>query len=134
MTRPIYTQRGADPVGDRPRAAAPVAGEEHLRVIALTRTQEGGSSLRQACTNMNGTRVDVHVGDMQAFLAKGGLRRGSDVLLLDVDLRDPNERERLTQIVQRVGTEIPVILTAPDPALDDIRVSIVRNVLPHLGN
>lgn len=106
---------------------------EHLNLIAIMRSEESSAALREVCTGMNGTRVDVHVVSLEDFGRDKGLVNGLDVLLLDVDPRDPDCAERVKSIVHREFPATPVVVTAADVTIDDIRMMMslgVVDVLP----
>jgi len=106
---------------------------EHLNLIAIMRSEESGAALREVCTGMNGTRVDVHVVSLEDFGHDKGLVNGRDVLLLDVDPRDPECAERVKSIVHREFPATPVVVTAADVTIEDIRMMMslgVVDVLP----
>ncbi len=106
---------------------------EHLNFIAIMRSEESGAALREVCTGMNSTKVDVHVASLQDIGRDKGLVNGRDVLLLDVDPRDPEDAARLSAIVQREFPANPVVVTAADVTIEDIRTMMglgVVDVLP----
>ncbi len=106
---------------------------EHLNLIAIMRSEESSAALQEVCTGMNGTRVDVRVASLQDIGRDKGLVNGRDVLLLDVDPRDPEDAARLSAIVQREFPANPVVVTAADVTIEDIRTMMglgVVDVLP----
>ena len=102
---------------------------EHLNLIAIMRSEESSAALREVCSGMNGTKVDVHVASLQDIGRDKGLVKGRDVLLLDIDPRDPEEAERLSAIVQREFPATPVVVTAADVTIADIRTMMGLGVV-----
>lgn len=97
-------------------------GLQNMNVVAILRSNEAGEALSRTCTDMNGTRVEVHVGKLKDV--RPGIAifaRSPDVLLLDVDLRDAEEVGHLEKIVRTMFPGTPVVATAADVTLQDVR-------------
>ncbi|MFQ6017194.1 MAG: CpaE family protein [Kiloniellaceae bacterium] len=94
----------------------------HMNVVAVLRSNEAGTALSEACTGINGTKIDVHVGKLKDV--RPGIdifADNPDVLLLDVDPRDAEEVEHLGRIVQTHFPKTPVVATAAEITLQDVR-------------
>jgi pilus assembly protein CpaE len=97
-------------------------GLHNMNVVAILRSNEAGEALSQTCTDMNGTKIDVHVGKLKDV--RPGIAifaHNPDVLLLDVDPRDAEEVGHLHKIVRTMFPGTPVVATAADVTLQDVR-------------
>lgn len=95
--------------------------DHELRLVAVMRSEEGGADLRAACTGLNGTKIDIRVASIEEVAQSTGLVNGHDVLLLDVDPCRAEETEALEKIVQGLASKAPIVVTAAQPTLEDIR-------------
>lgn len=93
----------------------------NLNVVAILRSREMGQALNEACTDMNGTRVDVHVGKLGDVRPGIEIFKNLDVLLLDVDPRDAEQVNELQRVVRDRFPTTPVVATAADATLQDVR-------------
>ena len=75
-----------------------------LNVVAIVRSGDVGSALNESCTDMNGTKVDVHVGRLNDVHPDVEIFNGVDVLLLDVD---PGSSDELAVLSAIVGDRFP---------------------------
>ena len=57
-------------------------------VVAVVGSSEMGAALNETCADMNGTRVDVHVGRLTDVRPGVDIFNSLDVLLLEVDPRN----------------------------------------------
>lgn len=94
---------------------------KNMNVVAILRSGEAGEALSQACTGMNGTKVNVHVGKLKDVKPGVDILRNPDVLLLDVNPRDADEVAQLQTILQSHFPTVPVVATAVEVTLQDIR-------------
>ena len=102
-------------------------------VIAVLRSHDSSASLRTACTQMNGTKIDVHVGRIQDVTPANSAVSDGGVLLLEVDPQDSDEVEALDQIVHKHFPKSAVVATASEISLPDVRKLMrlgVVDVLP----
>ncbi len=93
----------------------------HMNVVAILRSDAAGQALNQACTDINGTEVNAHVGRLQDVRSDVDLLKGADVLILDVDPRSEEEMSHLRQVLQQEFPGTPIVVTAPDASLQDVR-------------
>lgn len=92
-----------------------------LNVVAVMRSGEAGSALNESCTNMNGTKIDVHVGKIGDVYPHVDIFENVDVLLLDVDPTSSEEVAALNSIVSERFPDTPVVATAANASLQDVR-------------
>lgn len=92
-----------------------------LNVVAIVRSGEAGSALNESCANMNGTRVDVHVGKLNDVHPDVEIFENVDVLLLDVDPSSSEEVAALSAIVSERFPQTPVVATTANASLQDVR-------------
>ena len=92
-----------------------------LNVVAIVRSGETGSALNASCTDMNGTKVDVHVGKLHDVHPGVEIFANVDVLLLDVDPGDSEELAALSSIVSDRFPNTPVVATTANASLQDVR-------------
>jgi pilus assembly protein CpaE len=92
-----------------------------LNVVAIVRSGEVGSALNESCANMNGTRVDVHVGKLCDVHPQVAIFQNVDVLLLDVDPSSSEDVAALRSIVSERFPETPVVATTANASLQDVR-------------
>jgi len=110
-----------------------------LNVVAIVRSSEMGKALNETCANLNGTKIDVHVGKLSDVHPDVDIFSNVDVLLLDVDPSSSEEVAALSSIVSDRFPETPVIATTADASLQDVRqlmrlgvVDVVpQPVMPH---
>lgn len=92
-----------------------------LNVVAIVRSGEAGSALNESCANMNGTKVDVHVGKLCDVHPNIEIFHNVDVLLLDVDPSSSEDVAALSSIVSERFPETPVVATTANASLQDVR-------------
>jgi pilus assembly protein CpaE len=104
-----------------------------MRVAAIMRSEESGRMLRQACSGINGTAVDIHILGLDQVARNRALIEHHDVLLLDVDAADPAQAAALGDIMQRQFPGKAVLVAAASITLDSVgqmmRLGVV-DVLP----
>lgn len=98
-----------------------MALEQTLNIVAIVRSGEAGAALNETCAEMNGTRVDVHVGELQDVQPGVEIFDKLDVLVLEVDPRNSEEVAALDTIVRERFPKVPVVATAADASLQDVR-------------
>ena len=84
-----------------------------LNVVAVMRTEASGMQLDEECTEMNGTRVEAHVGELADIKPDVEIFRNVDVLIIDIDPKDSSQIEALENIVKSRFPNVPVVGTAP---------------------
>ena len=99
----------------------------HMNVVAILRSEQAGEAFSGAGADINGTRIDVHVGRLLDVQPGVDILKDPDVLILDVDPHDAEEVAHLQQILQTYFPDTPVVATAPEATLQDVRR------LMHLG-
>jgi pilus assembly protein CpaE len=92
-----------------------------VRLVALARSEETRSSLAKVCTDLNGTKIDLRVGDLEGFLKRSGDLTANDVLLLEIDPRSARDASDLQTILQSAAPRPQVVVTAADVEPDDVR-------------
>lgn len=92
-----------------------------LNVVAIVRSGETGSALNETCANMNGTKVEVHVGKLSDVHPDVEIFKNVDVLLLDIDPSSSEEVAALSSIVSDRFPETPVVATTANASLQDVR-------------
>jgi pilus assembly protein CpaE len=95
--------------------------EHNLNVVAIMRTEASGLQLDQESTDMNGTKIDAHVGHLKDVRPGVEIFNNIDVLLLDIDPKDNGDIDRLEEIVTRHFPDVPVLATAADATIQDVR-------------
>jgi pilus assembly protein CpaE len=92
-----------------------------LNVVAIVRSSETGNALNESCANINGTKVEVHVGKLNDVHPDVEIFNNVDVLLLDVDPSSSEEVAALSSIVSDRFPNTPVVATAANASLHDVR-------------
>ena len=99
----------------------------HMNVVAILRSDEAGKAFSGASADINGTRIDVHVGRLLDVQPGVDILKDPDILILDVDPHDAEEVAHLKRILETYFPDTPVVATAPEATLQDVRQ------LMHLG-
>jgi len=94
---------------------------QSLNVVAIMRSEAAGVQLDEESGNMNGTKIDAHVGQLKDVKPGVEIFQGIDVLLLDVDAKSDSDLDRLQEIVSRDFPDTPVVATAADATVQDVR-------------
>ncbi len=92
-----------------------------MNVVAILRSDEAGQALNAACTDINGTEVSTHVGPLLDVRGDVGILKNADVLILDVDPRSEEEMTHLRTVLQHEFPGTPIVATAPEVSLQDVR-------------
>ena len=92
-----------------------------MRVVAILRSEAAGLQLDAECSDMNGTSVEAHVGKLRDVKPGVDILQGLDALILEIDPRDKGESEALDQIVNQHFPGVPVLGTATDATVQDVR-------------
>ncbi len=92
-----------------------------MNVVAILRSDAAGQAMNEACTDINGTEVSAHVGQLLDVLGDVDLLKGADVLILDVDPSSEEEMNHLRKVLQHEFPGKPIVVTAPDASLQDVR-------------
>ncbi len=100
-----------------------------LNVVAIVRSGETGSALNESCTEMNGTKVDIHVGRLSDVHPDVEIFANVDVLLIDVDPGNSNEVAALNSIISDRFPDTPVVATAANASLQDVRLLMRMGVV-----
>ena len=98
-----------------------------MNVVAILRSDEAGKAFSGASADINGTRIDVHVGRLLDVQPGVDILKDPDILILDVDPHDAEEVAHLKRILETYFPDTPVVATAPEATLQDVRQ------LMHLG-
>ncbi len=94
---------------------------QQLNVVAIVRSGETGSAFHETSIEMNGTKMDVHVGRLQDVHPDVEIFDQVDVLLLEVDPSDSDELAALSTIISERFPKTPVVATAANASLQDVR-------------
>jgi pilus assembly protein CpaE len=92
-----------------------------LHVVAVMRSEASGLQLDRECTDMNGTRFEAHVGPLKDVNPEIEIFKTLDVLILDVNPKDADEIAIVDNIVNKYFPDVPVVGTAPDATIQDVR-------------
>lgn len=98
-----------------------MAAGHNLNVVAIMRSEVSGMQLDEECTGMNGTRVEAHVGKLQDVNPNVEIFQKMDVLIIDVDPGNAGEIEALDHIVTKRFPGVPVVGTAAEATIQDVR-------------
>jgi pilus assembly protein CpaE len=110
-----------------------MTAKEETRLVAVMRSAEIGADVISFCENVDGTRVDMRVSTVEEFASQDVHLNGNDVLLLDLDSAQLRDEPSIRSILSDRSSAGPVLVTAPDVSLDDIRALMqlgVIDVLP----
>jgi pilus assembly protein CpaE len=94
---------------------------QNLHVVAVMRSEASGLQLDRECTEMNGARFEAHVGPLKDVRPEIEIFKTLDVLILDVNPKDAGEIAVLDTIVNKYFPDVPVVGTAPDATIQDVR-------------
>ncbi|WP_193370760.1 AAA family ATPase [Pelagibius marinus] len=93
---------------------------ENLNVVGMLRTPQLRSALAEVCTDMNGTKFDLRIAPLELSAADASLP-GSDLIIVEIDTRSADDVERLRTLVEQLSPGTPVVATAAEATLDDVR-------------
>lgn len=99
----------------------------HMNVVAILRSDAAGEAFSGASADINGTRINIHVGRLLDVQPGVDILKDPDILILDVDPRNEEEVAHLQRIMVTHFPDTPVVATAPDATLQEVRQ------LMHLG-
>ncbi len=105
---------------------------DHLKIAGMFRDEAAAAAFRADCGSLNGHRLDTHVCALSDIRPGSQRLAASDVLLLDVDPTDAGQLTDLAAVLEAFADK-PVIATAPQPSVQDIRRLLhlgVVDVLP----
>ena len=83
----------------------------------------------ETCANMNGTKVEVHVGKIQDVSAGISIFEGIDALLLEIDPESEEELGELSRILGEDFAGLPVMVTSGKASLQNVRNFMRMGVL-----
>ncbi|MCW5730522.1 MAG: AAA family ATPase [Alphaproteobacteria bacterium] len=89
-------------------------------LLAITRTGEAGAALREACAQINGSRVALRILSADGFSWGAGERR-PDAIIVEVDPRDQRALALAGGLLRRHFADTPAIATGADCTLQDVR-------------
>ncbi len=95
--------------------------DQHPHVVAIMRSEATGLQLDRECQGMNGTRVEAHVGALKDVKPDIDFLRSLDILLLELDPRIEEDFEELEAVVKKRFPGTPVISTAAEATVQDVR-------------
>jgi pilus assembly protein CpaE len=96
-----------------------------LRIMAMMTSDEAGSSLRSALSNINGLNLEIESDSVQSVAPR--LLNGSapNILLVDLSLVDADGLTELSQVIARKQGQMAVIATAKEANVETVR-SLMR--------
>jgi len=92
-----------------------------MNIVAILRSDAAGQAMNAACSEINGTEVNAHVGRLLDVQGDVDLLKNADVLILDVDPRSEEEMTHLRKVLQHEFPGTPIVVTASDASLQDVR-------------
>ncbi len=98
-----------------------MAGGLNMNVVAILSSEATGVQLNEQCTSMNGMRVEAHLGRLKDVKPGLDIFEGLDALVVEVDAQDQSDLDLLNQIVNQHFPNTPVVGTAPDATVQDVR-------------
>ncbi len=98
-----------------------MAAGQSLHVVAVMRSEAAGLQLDQECADLNGTKFEAHVGPLKDIKPEIEIFKALDVLIVEVNPKDADEIAILDNIVNKYFPEVPVVGTAPDANIQDVR-------------
>ncbi len=101
-----------------------------LNVAAIVRSEETSAALSRVCGELDGTEVDVRVGQLKD-LGDTALPH-SDVLIVDVNTGDESDIGELARLMTQQLAGRPVVATAADVSIQDIQRLIRLGVIDFL--
>ena len=90
-------------------------------VLAVVRSEESSSALSETCQNMNGTRVNIQIGELIDVRPDSEIIGSPDVLFLEVNPDDEEDLKELKGIVENRFPGTPIVATAADASLRAVR-------------
>lgn len=91
------------------------------RILASCRTDKVGDAIAHALEPMAGVRVEIKNEPLSAFDALGAAAR-ADMILIDVNLDDESEQEFLAEIIGKLPSTLPVIVSSTSGSMETIRL------------
>lgn len=92
-----------------------------VHLLAVLKSDGARQSLQDACSEMNGTAVNVSLAGLDDLEVGSGKFDRCDALLVEVDPRDAEEFGALQEVVRALIERKPIIATAASATLQDIR-------------
>jgi pilus assembly protein CpaE len=90
-------------------------------VLAIVRSNESSTALNETCKNMNGTRVNIHVGGLVDVRPDNEMIGSPDVLFLEVNPESEDDLKELKVIIEERFPGTPIVATATDASLRAVR-------------
>ena len=92
-----------------------MSGQGSYLVLAVLRSPEARDQLNLAIDQTKGARLEVQIGTLKDVAVADIHARSPDILLLDVDVEDPDDLAALHLIkLDSAVTQIPILVTAHD--------------------
>ena len=110
-----------------------MSADKELRLIAVMRSAQGGATVSELCENLEDTRIDVRIGPIEEFVNQDNHLNGNDVLLLDIDTSSSEDHRNLRTILSEKFPSTPILVTAPDVSLDEVRTLMQIGVIDVLS-
>lgn len=93
----------------------------NMNVLVVVRSQESAKELSDASSGINGHRIDVQVGSLEHLVPDRDELSRPGLLLLEVDAKSDQDMALLDHIIRHRFPNVPIVATAPDMTLQDVR-------------
>lgn len=92
-----------------------------MNIVAIMKSDESASSLRQAMNAAKSADIDIYVTDDSDITKQKAVMNGHDVLFVDIESSNEQATDHLSHFIKKYHLTRPVIVTASNPKCDDIR-------------
>ncbi len=105
-----------------------------MHIVAIMKTAESASSLRQAINGAQGADIDIHISDSLDLTKNEAAMNGHDVLLVDIAPDNGKETDLLGHFIDENCQTRPVIVTAENARREDIHRLLKLGVVDVLSH
>lgn len=98
-----------------------VMNVHNMNILAVVRSQEAATELNLAGSGINGHKLNIQVGSLEQFSPINDENSEPNLLLLEVDAQSDQDIALLDRIIRQRFPNTPVIATAPEMTLQDVR-------------
>ncbi len=92
-----------------------------LDVMVAMRSPEHVEQLNSKLSQVNGYSFETFTGGLSEATIRIGGDSKQDVVVVDLDLKEATELDRLAKLIEKCGPGTPIVATAHDASLDDVR-------------
>ncbi len=92
-----------------------------LDVMVAMRSPKYADQLKSKLNNVNGYSFDTFTGGLSEAVARIAGDSRKDVVVVDLELKEATELDELAKLIERCGPGTPIVATAHDASLDDVR-------------